>query len=743
MENLETIMNTDTRYNAENLIFALDIGTRSVIGVVGAMEGDKFKIVATETVEHEKRAMIDGQIEDISAVSAVAAKVKARLEARIGGSLRRVCVAAAGRALKTSLGEYSMTLSPQDAITQEKLYELEMGAVSRASETIAKTESSMDFYCVGYSVRRYYLDDYVYSTLLDHKGRQAKVEIIATFLPREVVESLSSAMTRIGLEIDFLTLEPIAAMNAVIPSELRLLNLALVDIGAGTSDIALCEESTVTAYTMATIAGDEITEAIIRTYLVDFATAEQIKHKLSEDTDQITFTDVVGMEYTVARKDVIAAVTGVIEHLSNVICERIVECNGRSPSAVFLVGGGSKVPLLCDLIADRLSLDRRKVAVGGNNFMKRVVVSHEEICGPEYATPLGIALTAAASGDSHGFSITINGEKRQLFRSSAMTLMDVLLLCGYKYSDILGKNGRSIEYELNGNRCICRGEHLKPATLKVNGVDVNITAPIKSGDMVEIAPAESGGDATLRVGQFMASQKTFEIIYDGSPLVVGSVAIVNGVPVEADYEIQNKDKITVEEIVTLDDLYRHKGISPSRATLLVNGAACDGSYILREGDRIAYFGIVIKSNVNMFENSEPEQTETQPEPQPEPVYTAPAPAPFVPAAPAPVVEQPVIEEDDLSSVMMEIAPPAAEEPVRTAPDRVTISVTINGKPCEVELKPDNSAPLFVDMFNYVDIDPAKPDGDIVLLYNGVPASYVQPIQAGDVIDIYWSNSSRS
>ncbi|MBP0981052.1 MAG: hypothetical protein J5968_02505, partial [Oscillospiraceae bacterium] len=119
-------------------------------------------------------------------------------------------------------------------------------------------------------------------------------------------------------------------------------------------------------------------------------------------------------------------------------------------------------------------------------------------------------------------------------------------------------------------------------------------------------------------------------------------------------------------------------------------------------------------------------------------YTAPA-AP----APAPVVEQPVIEEDDLSAVMMEIAPPAVEEPVRTAPDRVTINVTINGKPCDVELKPDNSAPLFVDMFNYVDIDPAKPDGDIVLLYNGVPASYVQPIQAGDVIDIYWSNSSRS
>lgn len=726
MENLETNMNTDTRYNAENLIFALDIGTRSVIGVVGSMEGDKLKIVATESVEHEKRAMIDGQIEDISAVSAVAAKVKSRLEARIGGSLRRVCVAAAGRALKTSIGEFSMTLSPQDAITQEKLYELEMGAVSKASEIIAKTESSMDFYCVGYSVRHYYLDDYVYSTLLDHKGRQAKVEIIATFLPREVVESLSSAMTRIGLEIDFLTLEPIAAMNAVIPRELRLLNLALVDIGAGTSDIALCEETTVTAYTMATIAGDEITEAIIRAYLVDFATAEQIKHQLSEDIEEISYIDIVGMEYTVAKSDVIDTVSGIIENLSNVICEKIVECNGRAPSAVFLVGGGSKIPLLCDMVADRLSLDRRKVAVGGNNFMKRVVISEEDICGPEYATPLGIALTAAASGDNHGFSIMLNGEKRQLFRSSAMTLMDVLLLCGYKYSDILGKNGRSIEYELNGNRCICRGEHLKPATLRINGKDVNITAPIKSGDIVEILPAESGGDATLRVGQFMSSQKTFEIIYDGVPLVVGSVAIVNGIPVDADYEIQNKDRITVEEIVTLDDLYRHKGISPSRGTLLVNGSAQQGNYMLREGDRIAYFGIVIKSNANMFENSEPEQPAAPAEPAAqaveEPEYQ----------------EAPAVEETALSQEPQDIA-----EPEQPASDRVTIKVTINGKPCDVEMKPDGSAPLFVDMFNYVDIDPAKPDGDIVLLYNGVPASYVQPVANGDIVDIYWSNSSRS
>lgn len=64
-------------------------------------------------------------------------------------------------------------------------------------------------------------------------------------------------------------------MNAAIPAELRLLNLALVDIGAGTTDIAVCRDGSITGYTMATIAGDEITEALMRAFLIDFQTAER------------------------------------------------------------------------------------------------------------------------------------------------------------------------------------------------------------------------------------------------------------------------------------------------------------------------------------------------------------------------------------------------------------------------------------------------------------------------------------
>ena len=55
-------------------IFALDIGTRSIIGVVGRVESGRFHVLAIEKENHGQRAMLDGQIEDIERVAAVAGK---------------------------------------------------------------------------------------------------------------------------------------------------------------------------------------------------------------------------------------------------------------------------------------------------------------------------------------------------------------------------------------------------------------------------------------------------------------------------------------------------------------------------------------------------------------------------------------------------------------------------------------------------------------------------------------------
>ena len=83
-------------------------------------------------------------------------------------------------------------------------------------------------FLVGYTVAQYRLDNYPMNNLQFHTGRRMEADVVATFLPGEVVESLYAAMRAADLQVSSLTLEPIAAMNAAIPAELRLLNLALV-----------------------------------------------------------------------------------------------------------------------------------------------------------------------------------------------------------------------------------------------------------------------------------------------------------------------------------------------------------------------------------------------------------------------------------------------------------------------------------------------------------------------------------
>ena len=86
---------------AGQLVFGLDIGTRSIVGTAGYKDGDRFVVVAQRVKEHETRAMLDGQIHDINKVGETIRVVKEELEDAIGRKLTEVCIAAAGRVLLT------------------------------------------------------------------------------------------------------------------------------------------------------------------------------------------------------------------------------------------------------------------------------------------------------------------------------------------------------------------------------------------------------------------------------------------------------------------------------------------------------------------------------------------------------------------------------------------------------------------------------------------------------------------
>ena len=704
-------------------VFALDIGTRSIIGVVGVQEDGLFRVLDIETREHTKRAMYDGQIEDIEQVAKVARTVKEELERRQKTVFQRVCVAAAGRALRTVRASHEMQLSPAEPITARVMYEMEMGAVSAAQEQLSgELLDGQQLHCVGHAVVRYQLDGYPFVTILNHRGSTARVEVIATFLPSEVVESLYAAMGMIGLEIDHMTLEPIAAMNAVIPGELRLLNLALVDIGAGTSDIAVSENGSVAAYTMATVAGDELTESIIHRYLVDFAQAEAMKHAAAAGKQEITYHDILGFEYEAPLADVLETIRPAVEELGNVICEKILEANGKPPAAVFLVGGGSRAPLLCELIADNLGLDRKKVAVGGNNFMKRVVTSELPLESPEYATPLGIALTAVNSGSYEGFFVTVNEKKMRVFRSHTMSVMDVLLLAGYKYQDLMGRNGKSLTYELNGEKRFLRGGYLTPAQITINGVFASISTPVANGDSIHVLPAVSGRDARLTAGELEPDPAELNVTFNGTPIVAGRRILVGGAPVRPQDEIHDLDKVEHYDVSTLGALCAQMGMRPENTTLAVNGAVQAADYRLQPGDQVICVGAA-------------------------PVFTRQqAPAPPVAAPVTPMVyddyadDEEDDEEDEAPPVYVPPAPPPQPAPPPPAPPQPAagqsfLRVMVND---EQRMLPKREQPYqFLDMLNLVDIDPTKPQGNIILRLNGREAAYLEEIGDGDVVEICW------
>lgn len=483
------------------LIYALDIGTRCVVGVVGRAQEDRFEVLDIELAEHHKRAMIDGQIDNIQQVAALAQTVTRRLEERLDTTLQRVCVAAAGRALRTERGSFKLELTTGGSIDAELIGQLEAGAVSEAERALQnEEEGNQKFFLVGYTVSQYRLDGYPLSTLLDHSGELAEVDIVATFLPGEVVESLYAAMRAAGLQVASITLEPIAAMNAAIPAELRMLNLALVDIGAGTTDIAICKGGSVVGYTMATIAGDEITESLMQTYLVDFQTAETIKRSLKKG-ESCTFTDILGLEQTVAYDEICASIETPMNRLAEAIAQQIVAVNDTAPSAVFLAGGGSKLDGLQEKVAKCLGMDERRVAVAGNSFAKSAFSETIKLDNPEYTTPLGIAISAGMGLLNDSYIVILNGEPAKLFRSGTLTLRDVLLMNGYSYTDMLGGTGRNMSITVDGRLVTLRGEPSVPAVLRLNDEEAALTTPVHAGDRIQFIPAKKGADAKKTVGE--------------------------------------------------------------------------------------------------------------------------------------------------------------------------------------------------------------------------------------------------
>ncbi len=556
---------TDNPISESDIIFSLDIGTRSVVGIVANFVGDTYEVLDFEQEYHPARAMKDGQIENIEVVSDVCLKVKARLEQRFGSKLKDVHIAAAGRALKTFTASYEGEFPRSNEITKEAILNMEYIAIGTAYESFKEQfgdgKEGLSFYPVGYSVIGYYLDDYPMSSLTGHMGGKIKIDVIAAFLPQNVVQSLYATVQQIGLEVKSLTLEPIAAINLIVPKDIRILNIALVDIGAGTSDIAISKNGSIVAYDMLTTAGDEITEAIMQKYLTDFETAEKIKLSLFDFAKGLEFTDILGNEFSIEAKEVFHSISSVIDELAQAISERIIKCNGGIPVAVFLAGGGSLIPELCQRVAICLNITPERVKVAGKVPLKNVKLCSDKLKSPEFITPIGIGAVTQVYNMKNFFSITVNGNKIMLPTTSENTVTSALLLAGIKPRSLMGISLPSLSFTLNGESHFIKSTPPKAGELRINGQLAALDSVIMQGDVIVAMPAENGKPAIVTIDQ-LARDKDIPI--------EDSTITVNGKKCTKDYIICQGDSIQIEH--SLPEIHPQDS---ELVSVLINGKQVD------------------------------------------------------------------------------------------------------------------------------------------------------------------------
>lgn len=709
----------------EDLVFGLDIGTRSIVGVVGFQDRKGFHVVAMAQQEHETRAMLDGQIHDIYKVGDTIRKVKNDLERQLDRQLSDVCIAAAGRVLRTVNATAEYAFEEETRVTQEHIYSLNLLAVEKAHMQINRESDKIRFYCVGNTPVNYRLNGFDITNLEGHKADKISVELIATFLPEEVVDGLYEAVGYAGLKVASLTLEPIAAMNIAIPEQYRLLNIGLIDVGAGTSDICLTKDGSIIAYGMIPFAGDEITEIIAKTYLVDFNTADKIKKLASDNAeDTVTFADIMGLEQTIPSADIIKTANQVVDTMAKDTADKIIELNGGKPvSAVFVVGGGGKIAGYTQKVAEYLGIQKERVAVRGPEVLTTVEFMVDNFKKDSlYVTPVGICTNYYTQKNNFIF-VNVNNERVKLYDNDKLTIVDAVMQVGFPNEKLFPRRGKELNFTVNGKMRLVRGQAGEGAVVQLNGRQTNLNARIEQNDIITVQESGVGEPAHMTIEQLEEFQATIEFIVNGKRVPCPKFAYVNGELKSGFYDIQDGDQIQMENFYTVAQLFEFMDYDITGYDVYVNNELADKDTKVYENFSVKTSAITEHAGYEeISEENDGYDTEEQTEDIADTAGNSQADD-----------DTPLSGEN--AGTQTGSADTAAQEVQGMSSQAVrNITILINGQPVRLTGKKDY---ILVDLFQYYEFDLSKPKGNIVLKLNGQEGIYTAPLHDGDVVDLYW------
>lgn len=746
------------------LVFGLDIGTRNVVGTVGYRQEDEFFVMGQYIKEHETRSMLDGQIHDIGRVGRTINKVKKELETQLQVELNDVCIAAAGRVLKTVTTTVSFEFAEESVVSREDVHTLDLLGIEKAQQILNENnDTKFKFYCVGYSVVKYYLNGDIFSNLENHKAEEISEEIIVTFLPEDVVDGLYSAVGLAGLRVANMTLEPIAAINVAIPEAFRMLNIALVDIGAGTSDISVTRDGSIIAYGMIPSAGDELTELLVQHYLVDFKTAEHIKLQSGVE-EEIEYQDIMMIKHTVTAEEVWQLLKPLVDDLAESIAAKIKELNGgETVSATFVVGGGGKIHGFIDHLSFELGLPQERVALRGEEVLQEIHFEQKEIKkDPLLVTPIGICLNFYDQKNNFIF-VHFNGERMKLYDNDKLTIVDAALQAGFPNEQLFPRRGKEINFTVNGRKRIARGEVGESAVVRVNGHLANINSPLEPNSDITIEPSTQGNDAVCRLGDLEEyGRAMLNIEVNGRLVSCPRFAEVNGIIEMPDYEIKEGDRVEMRGYYTVSQIIEFMDVEIDMdKEILVNNKPADPDTLVYENFSIEWTVQAFRTPQSEMEKSKSKKNEAaKAESSKEAdggkkekselqkkidairnvdrTYEEPERELSQKELEEKFMEEQKAAESDIKPTIIERAEQRAAKRAAKKLAGMDMHVVVNKMPVTLSGK---KTYVFVDVFDVIGFDMQAGNGrNIVTLLNGESPSYTAELKEGDVLEIYWEES---
>ena len=741
-----------------NNVFGLDIGTRNVVGTVGYQTDDREFVVTAQYVrEHETRAMLDGQIHDIGRVAKTIKEVKDELEKQTGQPLEEVCIAAAGRVLKTVTTHVEYEYAQESVVTGEDVHTLNLLGIEKAQEALKEVnDTSYKFYCVGYSTVKFFLNDEVFISLEGHKANKIGEDIIVTFLPEDVVDGLYAAVGQAGLSVANMTLEPIAAINVAIPENYRMLNIALVDVGAGTSDISITRDGSIIAYGMIPHAGDEMTEVIVQHFLVDFNMAESIKLQ-STTSDTVTYKDIMSIEHTIPAQDVWDVAAPVVDSIAQEVSAKIRELNGdKTVSACFVVGGGGKIHGFTEKLAEDLDLPEERVALRGEEVLGDVTFEQDDIKkDPFLVTPIGICLNYYEQRNNF-IMVRFNGERIKLYDNNRLTIVDAALQAGFPNDELFPKRGTPINFTVNGVARLVRGETGEGAVVTMNGKPASINTPLEPNSEIIIEPSTAGEAAEYKISQLDEyNHSVITFVINGRKVSCPRFVQVNGRLEPEDYSIRENDVIetrnyyTVRQIAQFMDL-----VIDTDQMIFVNNEEADLDTLVYENFSVEWktdeYGVarIDNNNYNDTQESDSDDASVLAE-----QYANSTESDNTVTRTSEQMMNQVLDElhDEFAKEAEASAVPENELPENELPkndiqeeiheedsSENTVTVIVNGEPVELSGK---DTYIFVDIFTHISFDLQAGKGRaIATVINGRDAQFSEELHEGDKIELYWKEN---